>query len=583
MFVVKKKIAGKEYYYLRESKREGKKVRAKTIAYLGKTRKEAEKRMKEFLKEKENKKIMEKENKEAVKIETKTEQKPEGKKREIWEKKKITIDELAVFCKRKGFVFPSSEIYGGLAGFWDLGPLGVELFNNIKQKWWKFFVQERQDMIGIDASIISHPKTWKASGHVANFSDVSVSCRKCKKFNKVDKSELEKARCSFCSGELDKATAKDLNLMFKTQIGPVEEDSMLSYLRPETAQGMFLDFKNITATSRVKLPFGIAQIGKCFRNEIAPRDFLFRSREFNIAEFEFFIHPEEKKCPLLDNMHLDVEINFLDAEAQKSGSRELRKTTIGRMLKEGRLDEWHAYWLAEQVLWFKEIGISMEKINAREHTKDELSHYSSATFDLDYEFSFGNKEIAGNANRGQYDLAQHAKESSQKLDYFDEESKARIVPRVIEPTFGMERAFLAVLSDAYAYDEKRQNIVLRLNPKIAPVKAAVFPIVKGEEFEKIARDIYNDLKKEFNINYDEAGSVGRRYSRADEAGTPFCITIDGDSIKSRDVTIRNRDDTKQIRVKISELKDVLRKLIAGEIEFEKAGRIVETRVLEGKI
>ena len=582
MFIVKKKVGNNEYFYLQESRREGKKVKAKTVAYLGKTRKEAEGRMKEFLKEKEDKNIMEKEKRE-IKEETKTEQKPESKKREIMERKKITIDELAVFCKRKGFVYPSSEIYGGIAGFWDFGPLGTELFNNIKQGWWRFFVQSRQDMVGIDASIISHPKVWKASGHVANFSDVSVRCKKCKKFNKVDKTELEKARCSFCSGELDRATAKDLNLMFKTNIGPVDEDSLPAYLRPETAQGMFLDFKSITATARVKLPFGIAQIGKCFRNEIAPRDFLFRSREFNIAEFEFFINPEEKKCALLDNTHLDVEINILDAEAQKAGNAELKKTTIGRMLKEGRLDEWHAYWLAEQVLWFEEIGLSMERIKIREHTKDELSHYSSATFDIDYEFPFGSKEIAGNANRGQYDLMQHAKESSQKLDYFDEESKARIVPRVIEPTFGMERAFLAVLSEAYAYDEKRQNIVLRLNPRLAPIKAAVFPIVKGEEFERIAKDVYENLKKEFNINYDESGSVGRRYSRADEAGTPFCITIDGDSTKGKDVTIRERDSTKQIRVKVSELKDVLRKLIAGEIEFEKAGKIVETRILEGKI
>src|SRR3989338_3028324 len=582
MFIVKKKVGNNEYFYLQESRREGKKVKAKTVAYLGKTRKEAEGRMKEFLKEKEDKNIMEKEKRE-IKEETKTEQKPESKKQEIMERKKITIDELAVFCKRKGFVFPSSEIYGGIAGLWDFGPLGTELFNNIKQGWWRFFVQSRQDMVGIDASIISHPKVWKASGHVANFSDVSVRCKKCKKFNKVDKTELEKARCSFCSGELDRATAKDLNLMFKTNIGPVDEDSLPAYLRPETAQGMFLDFKSITATARVKLPFGIAQIGKCFRNEIAPRDFLFRSREFNIAEFEFFINPEEKKCALLDNTHLDVEINLLDAEAQKAGNRELKKTTIGRMLKEGRLDEWHAYWLAEQVLWFKEIGLNMKKLKVREHTKDELSHYSSATFDIDYEIPFGSKEIAGNANRGQYDLAQHAKESSQKLDYFDEESKERIVPRVIEPTFGMERAFLAVLSDAYAYDEKRQNIVLRLNPRLAPIKAAVFPIVKGEEFERIAKDVYENLKKEFNINYDESGSVGRRYSRADEAGTPFCITIDGDSTKGKDVTIRERDSTKQIRVKVSELKDVLRKLIAGEIEFEKAGKIVETRILEGKI
>lgn len=277
---------------------------------------------------------------------------------------------------------------------------------------------------------------------------------------------------------------------------------------------------------------------------------------------------------------MKLKIRLLDKETQEKGKAELRETTIEEMLREKRLDEWHAYWLAEQVFWYKELGIDLNKIKIREHKRDELSHYSSATFDLDYEFPFGSKEIAGIANRAQFDLTQHAKESNEKLDYFDEESRTRIVPRVIEPTFGMERAFLTAIADGYHYDEKRQNIVLKLNPKLAPIKAAVFPIVKGEEFEKIARDIYNDLKKEFNINYDESGSVGRRYARNDETGTPYCITIDGDSIKGKDATIRNRDDTKQIRVKVSELKETIRKLISGEIEFEKAGKLVETRVKE---
>jgi glycyl-tRNA synthetase len=493
---------------------------------------------------------------------------------------KLTIDELAAFCKRKGFVFKSSEIYGGMSGFWDFGPLGVELFGNIKREFWKNFVQEKENMVGIEASIISHPRVWKASGHISNFNDVSVRCKKCKKYNKVDREELESAKCGFCGGELDKTTAKDLNLMFKTQIGPVEEESMLSYLRPETAQGMFSDFRLVQETSRKQLPFGIVQIGKCFRNEIAPRDFLFRSREFHIGEFEFFIHPDEKKCELLDSEHLNVKIKFLDAETQVAGKSDLRETSIGKILKEGRLEEWHAYWLAEQILWFKKLGLA-DKIKIREHMKTELSHYSSATFDMDYEYPFGSKEVAGNANRGSFDLTQHMKESGQKLDIFDEKTKSRVIPRVIEPTFGVERIFLALLCQGYVFDEKRQNIVLKLPAFLAPVKAAIFPIVKTDDkLVKISREVYSELRKEWNVVYDESGSVGRRYSRNDESGTPYCITFDEDSMKNKDCTIRDRDSTKQIRVKVENLRETLRKLINSEIEFEKAGKLVETRVKE---
>jgi len=495
------------------------------------------------------------------------------------EKNAITIEDIYAFCKRKGFVYPSSEIYGGLAGFWDFGPLGIELMNNIKKEWWNHFVQQKGNMVGIEASIISNPKIWKASGHTANFLDVAVTCKKCKKLSKIDKAELAYAKCP-CGGEFDKASAKSLNMMLTTKVGPLEGDSTTTYLRPETAQGMFTNFKMVTETSRVKLPFGIAQIGKCFRNEIAPRDFLFRSREFTIGEFEFFIHPNEFKCNLLNKAHSNLKIRLLNAETQEKNRQDLKETTIEKMLKEKRLDEWHAYWLAEQILFFKEIGIDTEKIKIREHMKGELSHYSSATFDLDYEYPFGSKEVAGIANRGQYDLSQHAKESNQKLDYFDEESKERIIPRVIEPTFGMERIFLMAIADAYVFDEKRQNIVLKIHPRLAPIKAAVFPIIKDEKFEKMAKGIISDLKKEFNTIYDGSGSIGRRYSRNDEAGTPFCITIDEDSQKKKDVTIRDRDTTKQIRVKIEDLKDVLRKLINKEIAFEKAGKIVETRVKE---
>ena len=493
-------------------------------------------------------------------------------------KKEITIEDIAAFCKRKGFVYPSSEIYGGLSGFWDFGPLGVELFNNIKKEWWNFFVQSKDNMFGIEASIISNPKVWKASGHVANFSDIAVVCKKCKFKTKIDKSELGKVKCEKCKGEY--INKGDFNLMFTTQVGPVSEESIKAYLRPETAQGMFTNFKIVTETARAKLPFGIAQIGKCFRNEIAPRDFLFRSREFHIGEFEFFINPSEMKCPLLDKAHSNIKLRLLNAETQEKGKTDLKETTMEKILKEKRLDEWHAYWLAEQIFFLKSLGVDMEKTRAREHVKTELSHYSSATFDLEYEFPFGVQEVTGNANRGQFDLTQHAKESSQKLDYFDEASKSRIIPRVIEPTFGMERLFLMVLTDAYQFDAKRNNIVLKIHPKLSPIKAAVFPIVNQPEYEKMSKDIVSDLKKDFNTIYDGSGSIGRRYARNDEAGTPFCITIDEDSPKKKDVTIRDRDTTKQIRVKIADLKNVLRQLINKEIAFEKAGKVVETRVKE---
>ena len=322
----------------------------------------------------------------------------------------------------------------------------------------------------------------------------------------------------------------------------------------------------------MQLPFGIAQIGTCFRNEIAPRDFLFRSREFHIGEFEFFINPEEKKCNLLDEEHLNVEFNILDEETQNEGKENLKKIKMKDILKKGKLEEWHAYWLSEMILWLKSVGLTEIKI--REHTKEELSHYSSATFDIDYEYPFGSKEIGGIANRGQYDLTQHQNESKENMEIFDEKYGKKVLPKVIEPTFGIERIFLAILTKAYRYDKERENVVLKLPPKLAPIKAAIFPIVKKEEFEKICFDILKDLKKEWNVFYDKSGSIGRRYSRNDEIGTPFCITIDEDSLKGKDVTIRDRDTKKQIRVKISELKETLKKLINEEIEFEKAGKLI---------
>jgi glycyl-tRNA synthetase len=556
VFIVKKKIGNKEYYYLNQTKREGKRVISKCIAYLGKSKKEAEIKKEQILKGLVLKKnLMEKLIDEKVKDPSESE-------------KKLTIEDLAVFCKRKGFVYKSSEIYGGMSGFWDYGPLGVELFNNIRNDFWKFFVNDKENMVGLDCSIISHPRTWIASGHVKSFSDIAVVCKKCKKATKIDKSEIGKVSCS-CGGDYD--IKGEFSLMFKTNVGalnPVE-----AYLRGETAQGMFLDFKQVYESSRVKLPFGIVQVGKCFRNEIAPRDFLFRSREFTIAEFEFFINPEDDNCPLLTSEHLDLKINILDSETQEKGESNLKETFISEMIEKNKLGNWHAYWLAEQFLWFKKIGLS-EGIKIREHMKSELSHYSSATFDFDYEYPFGSVEVAGNANRGQYDLNQHKEESKGNLEIFDETTKKKILPRVIEPTFGMDRVFLALISKAYYYDSERKNIVLKLPSFLSPIKVAVFPLVKREEFEKLSREIYSNLKKDFNVVYDLSGSVGRRYARQDEIGTPYCITIDEDSLKNKDVTLRERDSSKQIRIGISNLRETIRKLIFNEISFESLGKII---------
>jgi len=548
-YVVKQKINGKEYFYLRKSVRKGNKVTSQHIAYLGSNKEEADKKYAEIIKNMDS-------NNQEIKMEDKSNIKMENNLIQ----KKISIDELAKFCKEKGFVFRSSDIYGGYSGFWDYGPLGVELFNNIKRDWWNFFVNKRDNMVGMEASIISHPKTWKASGHIANFNDVAVVCKKCKTATKIDKSEVGKVNCK-CGGEFD--ITGEFSLMFKTKVGAL--DSSDTYLRGETAQGMFLDFKLISQTSRMQLPFGIAQIGRCFRNEIAPRDFLFRSREFNIAEFEFFLNPEEKLCNDLEENHLGIKLKLLDAETQTAGKEDLKETTIGQMLSEKRMEEWQAYWLAEQIKWYHSLNLFEIKI--REHTKDELSHYSSATFDIDYEYPFGNVELGGNANRGQFDLTQHSKESGENMEVFDEKYKNKIIPRVIEPTFGVERVFLAILTKAYS-DDGRGNIVLNLPARIAPVKAAVFPLVKREDFEKIADEIVKDLREEFNIAYDKSGSIGRRYARNDEIGTPFCITIDDDSLKNKDVTIRDRNSRVQKRVKIEKLKEILRDLISEKLNFQ---------------
>ncbi len=555
-FIIKKNIHGKEYYYLRESKRIDGKVKSVCLAYLGKTKKDAEKKAEEILKA--GKKIEKKEIKKKI-------------EKFKLQYQKISIEDLATFCKRKGFVYQSGEIYGGFAGFWDFGHIGVELKNNIKKEWWKSHVTEREDIIGIDGSIITHPKVWEASGHVDSFNDVLAICKKCKKPNKFDKFELDKAVCQFCGGEVDKKNAKSLGMMMKTQIGPDPNTAVLSYLRPETAQLIFINFKDIVENARMKLPFGIAQIGKAFRNEIAPRDFLFRTREFEQMELQYFVDLNKiNDCPYYDKIK-NYKIEILTAVAQEKEEKACALTINEMLNKEVFKNKWHAYWLYKSYKWFLELGIDKKKMRLREHKKDELSHYADSAIDIEYEFSFGWQEIFGSHDRTDYDLSQHEKFSKKDLKIFDEETKKKILPRVIESSFGVERAFLIFMFDSY-FKNQKDEIVLRLPSRLAPIKAAIFPIVKiNREIVKISKAVYEDLKKEFNVFYDVGGSIGKRYARNDEIGTPFCITIDEKSLKKNDVTIRDRDTTKQIRVKISDLKKILRKLIEKEIDFDKAG------------
>jgi len=480
--------------------------------------------------------------------------------------KKLTIDDMTNFCKRKGFVFPSAEIYGGLAGFWDYGPLGSELKSNLKNTWWKYHVHMREDVTGIDGSIITHPKVWEASGHVASFLDIAVICKKCKIKSKIDAHEVKTAKCEKCGGELENKGA--FYPMFTTQVGPLQEDSTLTYLRPETAQLIFADFKQVTDTTRLKLPFGIAQIGRSFRNEIAPRNFLFRCREFEQMEIEYFINPEKnKKCPYEIP---GIEIKIYSNKMQEKGSEpKLMKITEALNKKIIQLP-WHAYWLATELNFFFTLGANPENFRIRQHTKDEKSHYATDTWDIEYNFPFGYKELQGIADRGTFDLTEHQKASKKSLEIMDEESNKKILPMVIsEPSLGVERAFLVFMFDAYTKGDK-DNIILKLNPKLSPVKAAILPLVKkDDQLVKTAKEIHNELKTEWNVTYDETGSVGRRYARNDEIGTPYCLTIDSESEKDKKITIRNRDNGKQKRIAITDIKDTIRKLINNETQFDK--------------
>ena len=548
VFIVKKKIHGNDYFYLRESKRVDGKVKSIDLGYLGKTREEAEKKMKEKLKKESGQKI--------------------EMKKEILPTK-INVEEMAMFCKKKGFIYQSGEIYGGFAGFWDFGHLGVELNNNLKNEWWRFHVSQRKDVVGIDGSIITHPQVWKASGHVDSFNDVFVVCKKCKKPGKVDRHELGKVKCE-CGGEYDEETAKDFELMFKTKVGAVGE----AYLRPETAQLIFTNFKFVQENARMKLPFGIAQIGKAFRNEIAPRDFLFRSREFEQMEIEYFIEPEQK-CPYEIQ---DEEILIYSAEAQEKNKEPVKMKIKDALKKKIIKKDWHAYWLATEFSWFKSLGANATNFRIRQHNRNELAHYSTDCWDLEYNFPFGWKELEGIADRGDYDLSQHQKFSKKDLSVFNEETKKKILPHVIcEPSLGVGRALLVFMFDSYYDDKERGNVVLKISPKLAPIKAAIFPIVKRPEFEKIAEDVLKDLGEEWNVVYDKSGSIGRRYARNDEVGTPFCITVDEESLKKKDVTVRWRDTGEQVRIKIKDLKESLRRAINGKENILKLGKVVDTR------
>lgn len=497
----------------------------------------------------------------------------------------LSIDEMATFCKAKGFVYPSGEIYGGLAGFFDFGHLGVEIKRNIKQEWWKHFVQSREDVVGIDGSIITNPTVWKASGHVDCFQDVMVECEKCHSrvrgdhliedrlkiqadgISKEDITKLvveNKIKCS-CGGAF--AAGRQFNLMFSTNVGPVETENSKAYLRPETAQLMFTNFRLVTEHARMKLPFGIAQQGRAFRNEISPRDFLFRCREFELMELEYFIHPEKTQCPFLDEV-LDTTLLIFSAEAQQKNQKPTRMTITEALAKGVIKSQWHAYWLATSFNWFVKLGAKPENFRIRQHLPTEKSHYAVDTWDIEYNFPFGWKELQGIANRGDFDLKQHMLHSKTDLSLFDEETQKKVIPHVVaEPALGVERTFLVFLFDAYSYDTERGNVVLRLHPKLAPVKVAVLPLVN--KLNDKAREVFGQLKPFVPCTYDKSGSIGRRYARNDEIGTPYCATIDFETLQDKMVTIRDRDSTKQKRILITDLVRIIDDLIEGRTTFNK--------------
>ncbi len=488
-----------------------------------------------------------------------------------------SIEKIVSLSKRRGFIFQSSEIYGGLGSTWDYGPLGVEMKNNIKNLWWHDMVTSRQNIVGMDASILMHPEVWEASGHVKNFHDPMVDCKNCKAryradhlsfkktcnkchksisvsfptevvndlikiHGKVGSNELSKLSkgikvepCPFCKhilstielkcpscGSYELTEPRQFNLMFKTSLGALADSGDVTYLRPETAQGIFVNFSNVVTTARQKLPFGIAQLGKAFRNEITTGNFLFRTREFEQMEMEFFIHPEEA-------------------------------------------DKWLDYWSQERLDWFKSLGVREDKLRLRPHDSDELAHYSTACYDVEYEFPFGWSELEGIADRGTYDLDQHNEHAKKKQTYFDQPNNKHIVPAVIEASAGVDRAFLTCLVDAYREEKVNgeERIVLKLSPKVAPITVAVFPLVNKNGLPEISEKIFNELQSEFSAFFDQGGSIGRRYRRQDEAGTPFGITVDHQTLDDNTVTLRDRDSMEQIRIPTDQAVSKIKKKLSN--------------------
>jgi glycyl-tRNA synthetase len=494
------------------------------------------------------------------------------------------MDKLVALCKRRGFIFQSSEIYGGINGFWDYGPLGVELKRNVKDAWWQDMVRGRDDMVGLDCSIIMNPKVWEASGHVVNFNDPLVDCKQCKARFRADKiytvtasegdnvllqvgveaddaegakaaalegansktrrridgkdnlswlvvrgDEMADGQVALCPNDNTPLTPpRKFNMMFKTFVGAMEDSSSVAYLRPETAQGIFANYKNVLDTSRIKLPFGIAQIGKSFRNEINPRNYTFRSREFEQMEIEFFCRPEEA-------------------------------------------DKWYEYWRNERYQWYISHGLTSDKLRLRDHESAELAHYAKGCADVEYAFPFGVAELEGVANRTDFDLSQHQQFSGRDMTYFDDETKERFIPYVIEPSGGVDRATLAFLCEAYTEDEApdekgnlQSRVVMKLHPRLAPIKLAVFPLVKKEGMPEIAQKIHGQAKAAGMVSfYDEKGAVGRRYRRQDEAGTPFCVTVDGQTLEDGTVTVRDRDSLEQKRIAADAVVAYVKERIGG--------------------
>jgi glycyl-tRNA synthetase len=448
----------------------------------------------------------------------------------------VTMEKIVALCKRRGFIFPSSEIYGGVGSTYDYGHYGVLLKTNVKNEWWRAMLSERDDIVAIDSAILQHPRVWEASGHLAGFTDPLVDCKTCgQRFRADHLADLPCGRKPSKhpgeTNECDLTEARDFNLMFETTIGPVKESGAAAYLRPETAQGIFVNFKNVLQFSRKKPPFGIAQVGKSFRNEITPGNFIFRTREFEQMEMEFFVPPREAQ-------------------------------------------QWFEHWLGERERWYVELGLRADHLRLRAHDADELSHYSSGTSDVEYLFPIGWSELEGIANRGDFDLTQHAEFSGEKLEYFDQASGERYVPHVIEPAAGADRATLAFLVDAYDEEvveregagEGERRTVLRLHPRLAPIKAAILPLVKKDGQPELAREIHRELRGRAGlgmVEYDDGGAIGKRYRRQDEIGTPFCLTVDHQSLEDRTVTLRERDSLTQERLPIDGLAAELERRVSA--------------------